>query len=303
MAAKTAKKVLMIPANPKFDSSIKLAERSLRVAAYCRVSTELEEQESSYEAQVEYYTKKINENPNWKNAGIYADDSKSATNTKKRDDFRAMITGMVICGKCGHEYRRVTWAKKGKKKIVWRCLSRLESGTRKCSESPSIEESLLQNAVMKAIQQIAAGNGDFVGAFRQNVIRVIGNYGKTDEKDEYDDMIKEKQDEMVALITENAKAGEYNEWFDKRYKTIADEITELKEKQLETRRRKKLVESYDERVKDMDEFLQNASQVLLEFDNDLVRRLIESIKVISADEIMIQFKSGIVMKQKINEEW
>ena len=41
--------------------------------AYCRVSTELEEQDSSYEAQVEYYTSKISENENWKNAGIYAD--------------------------------------------------------------------------------------------------------------------------------------------------------------------------------------------------------------------------------------
>ena len=68
-----------------------MSEKKLRVAAYCRVSTELEEQESSYEAQVEYYTRKIQETENWKLAGIYADDGKSATNTKKRDDFMAMI--------------------------------------------------------------------------------------------------------------------------------------------------------------------------------------------------------------------
>lgn len=213
------------------------------------------------------------------------------------------LTGLVICGKCGHEYRRVTWAKRGKKKVVWRCGNRLENGPTKCGTSPSIEENLLHNAVMRAIQQIAAGNGDFVGAFRQNIIRVIGNYGNTEEKDEYDDMIKAKQDEMVALITENAQTGVYNEWFDKRYKAIADEIAELKEKQLETRRRKKLVENYDQRIKEMDDFLQNTSQAIPEFDNDLVRRLISNIKVISADEITIQFKSGIVMNQKLNEEW
>ena len=85
------KKVSMIPAKPQYDRSIKLSEKKLRVAAYCRVSTELEEQESSYEAQVEYYTRKIEETDNWKMAGIYADDGKSATNTKKRDDFNAMI--------------------------------------------------------------------------------------------------------------------------------------------------------------------------------------------------------------------
>ena len=81
----------MIPAKPQYDRSVKAAEKRLKVAAYCRVSTELEQQESSYEAQVEYYTNKIEENQNWKNAGIYADDGKSATNTKKRDDFNTMI--------------------------------------------------------------------------------------------------------------------------------------------------------------------------------------------------------------------
>lgn len=85
------KKISMIPAKPQYDRSVKLAEKRMKVAAYCRVSTELEQQESSYEAQVEYYTNKIEENQNWKNAGIYADDGKSATNTKKRDDFNTMI--------------------------------------------------------------------------------------------------------------------------------------------------------------------------------------------------------------------
>ena len=90
-ATAVQKKVSMIPAKPQYDRSIKLSEKKLRVAAYCRVSTELEEQESSYEAQVEYYTRKIQETENWKLAGIYADDGKSATNTKKRDDFKDMI--------------------------------------------------------------------------------------------------------------------------------------------------------------------------------------------------------------------
>ena len=86
----TAPKVIVIPAKKETPQE-QAQKRHLRVAAYCRVSTELEEQESSYEAQVEYYTRKIQETENWKLAGIYADDGKSATNTKKRDDFKAMI--------------------------------------------------------------------------------------------------------------------------------------------------------------------------------------------------------------------
>lgn len=65
--------------------------RRLKVAAYCRVSTEEEEQQSSYEIQVEYYTNTIQDNPEWKFAGIYADEGISGTSTRKRDDFNRMI--------------------------------------------------------------------------------------------------------------------------------------------------------------------------------------------------------------------
>ena len=200
-----------------------------------------------------------------------------------------------MCGKCGHEYHRVTWARNGKKKIVWRCTNRLNNGVKSCSESPTIEESLLKNAAMNAIQKIAANDGDFVGAFRQNVIRVIGSYGQTEEDDEYEEKIKEKQQEMVALIVENAKVGIYNEEFDKRYQVIAEEIGNLKEQQMEERRKRKLAENYEQRVKEMDVFLQSNTQRIQEFDDDLVRRLVERVKVLSAVRVMIQFKSGIVM--------
>ena len=63
----------------------------LRVAAYCRVSTDSDEQATSYEAQVEHYTEYIQKNPDWEFAGIYADDGISGTNTKKREEFNHMI--------------------------------------------------------------------------------------------------------------------------------------------------------------------------------------------------------------------
>ena len=85
------KNVAFIPAQTIYDRNVRVELKTLRVAAYCRVSTTLEQQEGSYEAQISYYTDKIKSNPNWKSAGIYADDGKSATNTKKRDDFNAMI--------------------------------------------------------------------------------------------------------------------------------------------------------------------------------------------------------------------
>lgn len=65
--------------------------RKRRVAAYARVSTELEEQNNSYEAQVDYYTKLITAKAEWELVGIYTDKGISGTNTKRREGFNRMI--------------------------------------------------------------------------------------------------------------------------------------------------------------------------------------------------------------------
>lgn len=63
----------------------------LRVAAYCRVSTEYEEQNSSYQTQVSHYTNYILNHDGWDLVNVYADDGISGTNTKKREQFNQMI--------------------------------------------------------------------------------------------------------------------------------------------------------------------------------------------------------------------
>ena len=82
------KKVVVIPAKPV--SEIRQTKR-LNVAAYCRVSTDEEEQETSYEAQISYYTERINGNPEWNMAGIFADEGITGTQAKKRPEFLRMI--------------------------------------------------------------------------------------------------------------------------------------------------------------------------------------------------------------------
>lgn len=62
-----------------------------RVAAYARVSTDTEEQLTSYEAQVDYYTRYIQSKDEWNFVGIYTDEGISATSTKKREGFNRMI--------------------------------------------------------------------------------------------------------------------------------------------------------------------------------------------------------------------
>ena len=87
----TQKVVRVIPPKPEFSGENRINIRPKRVAAYCRVSTDKEQQEHSFETQVQMYTDLIMMKPNWQMAGIYADEGITGTIAKKRPDFMRMI--------------------------------------------------------------------------------------------------------------------------------------------------------------------------------------------------------------------
>ena len=87
-----AKSVTTIPATlSRFTAAPINSTKKRRVAAYARVSTDNEEQLTSYEAQVDYYTNYIKGRDDWEFAGVYTDEGITGTNTKKREGFKSMV--------------------------------------------------------------------------------------------------------------------------------------------------------------------------------------------------------------------
>ena len=86
----TTPKIIIIPPKQE-DAQAEAAKKHLRVAAYCRVSTDDEEQLTSYEAQRTYYTEKITQNPEWTMASVFADEGITGTSVKSRKEFQKMI--------------------------------------------------------------------------------------------------------------------------------------------------------------------------------------------------------------------
>ena len=64
------------------------------------------------------------------------------------------LSERLVCGECGTLYRRCTWSKGGKKRVVWRCVSRLDYGTKYCHNSPTLDEEPLQRTILAAINSI-----------------------------------------------------------------------------------------------------------------------------------------------------
>lgn len=232
---------------------------------------------------------------------IYRPASKKADAPSVKGKYSAkyVLSDIMVCAECGQPYRRQVWSKYGVKKAVWRCDNRLKHGSKRCKHSPTLKEDSLHEAIMTAINNVVEDQGEFVQAFRENVIRIIGNYSAQAEPTEYDEQIEQLQQKMMKLIEDSAKAECADDTFDKEYRIIAGEIKELRKKKAKVLQERHLAESYEQRLQEMSGYTKKINYLKREFDDDLVRRLLQTIRVISESKIEIQFQSGIVMRQDV----
>ena len=84
------RRITIIPADPQLTEK-DIRKKHLRVAPYCRVSTDSEEQLNSYNAQIAYYTEKIAATPEWTMVRLYADEGITGTSMKRRKEFLRML--------------------------------------------------------------------------------------------------------------------------------------------------------------------------------------------------------------------
>ena len=146
---------------------------------------------------------------------------------------------------------------------------------------------------MTAVNSVVENQGEFVEAFRENIIWVIGNYSTKNVSTKYDQRIEQLQGRLLTLIEDNAKQGLVTEEFDEQYQSIAEE------KKLKLVQEQRMALDYEQRLESMDHCIGKVNCKLGEFDNNLIRRLLLRIRVINENKIEIHFKSGIVIEQPV----
>lgn len=227
-------------------------------------------------------------------ANIYKKSSKQETESKGKHSGKYALSKITVCKECGCEYRRQIWSKYGEKKAVWRCENRLRNGTRYCKDSPTIEENVLHKAVLHAINQVLENKGDFVQTFRKNVITALAH---DSEDSEYAREKKKLQKAMAELIQQQAQQNGDETAFEERCQAITAQIEALEMKQIKAASR----DENGRKMEDIEDFLDKTNCVLTEYDDKLVRQLIQNINVINARKIEVVFKSGITVEEMLPE--
>ena len=210
------------------------------------------------------------------------------------------LTELLVCGECGSPYKRVTWARNGKKRIVWRCVSRLEFGTKYCHNSPTLDESRLHNAILAAMNEYAAIRQEVcpdVLAMVEEAKRAMSQAGAMLlELKKRMDAVSQEQSEVLDRLLANMADAELNA----RMKALTDEKEALKAQILKVQQKEVSMAEQAAKRQQMWDSLMECSAGYTEFDDEFVRQIIQKITVEDAETIHIHFRdSDVVLEQEV----
>nr|WP_302649061.1 recombinase family protein [uncultured Dysosmobacter sp.] len=210
------------------------------------------------------------------------------------------LTELLVCGECGSPYKRVTWARNGKKRIVWRCVSRLEFGTKYCHNSPTLDESRLHNAILAAMNEYTAIRQEVcpdVLAMVEEAKRAMSQAGAMLlELKKRMDAVSQEQSDVLDRLLANMADAELNA----RMKALTDEKEALKAQILKVQQKEVSMAEQAAKRQQMWDSLMECSAGYTEFDDEFVRQIIQKITVEDAETIRVHFRdSDVVLEQEV----
>ena len=221
--------------------------------------------------------------------------SSKTTTEQGKYSSKYALSELLICGNCGTPYRRTTWSARGKKQIVWRCISRLEHGKKYCPDSPTIKEDQLHKAIIHAINNYYSCRNDIARILKANIGTVLECQGQ-EEIISIENRLKEIDKARNDLVNLIASDGCDEDKLDNEFSRLYQEEQQLNERLEMLRSQNKTSAETQAKLDKIMDMIEHEKFELETFDNVLIRKLIECIKVLNKAEILVIFKGGYEVK-------
>ena len=225
-------------------------------------------------------------------------DKTSITATGKYSKYA--LTEVLQCAECGSRYRRVTWTAHGRKKIVWRCISRLDYGTKHCKDSITVEEEALHGAVVRALNRFhTEDESTYLALMKATIGEAIGINGGSEEIDLLTRRIDTLNKRMLDLVNETVAAGKDVESSEDEFKGISDQIEQLNRRIAAIQENVHKDGSRQARLEEIQSIIAKRSANETQYDDSIVRQMIECIKVHSDGRLTIIFGGGYEIEETL----
>jgi len=210
------------------------------------------------------------------------------------------LSELLVCGECGTPYKRCTWARNGKKRIVWRCVSRLEFGTKYCHSSPTLDEDRLHKAIVAALNEYGAIWVE-IKADVLELAELARSGGEGDgmslqELRHRQDALKAEQALLLDKLLKDMDSKELNA----QLKTLAEEMQDVLDQIVACQQdeEQRLIQA--SRLREMEEWLDQQPMCFTEYDDTLTRRFVERITVVDAQTIQVKIRdTSVEIEQRL----
>lgn len=225
-------------------------------------------------------------------------DKTSITATGKYSKYA--LTEVLQCAECGSRYRRVTWTAHGRKKIVWRCISRLDYGTKHCKDSITVEEEALHGAVVRALNRFhTEDESTYLALMKATIGEAIGIDGGSEEIDLLTRRIDTLNKRMLDLVNETVAAGKDVESSEDEFKGISDQIEQLNRRIAAIQESIHKDGSRQARLEEIQSIIAERNANEAQYDDSIVRQMIECIKVHRNGRLTIIFGGGYEIEETL----
>lgn len=214
---------------------------------------------------------------------------------------RYALTDVLICGECGTKYRRCTWTRNGVKRVVWRCVNRLDYGTKYCKESLTVDEKPLQEAIVRALNKFnSTDSATYLTLMKATIGEALGLNGSSDEIDLLERKINGLNKKILELVEESVKNGGDMEEHETEFRELSQEIEMMKSRINTIREANSSNEALQDRMSQIRQIIDERESNRLQYDDAIVRQMIECIKIYPTGKLEIIFGGGYIIDEELS---
>ena len=212
------------------------------------------------------------------------------------------LTEVMMCGECGSRYKRVTWNIRGKRRIVWRCMSRLDYGKKYCTDSITVDEQALQRAIVRALNRFnIEDESTYLMLMKSTIGEAIGINGGSDEIDLLERRIDALNKRMLYLVTLSVQEDNDAEDYEDEFKNISMQIEQLSGRITAIRESEGDDGELQARIKEIQDTIDKRKENKDTYDDSIVRQMVECIKVYHDGRLQIILGGGYELEEYLEK--
>ena len=209
------------------------------------------------------------------------------------------LSELLICGSCGSSYRRNSKVANGKTTYYWRCINRVEHGTKYCKDSAGEEEKMLQESICRCLSKMLEDSQEVYSLIQSNLTYAVSGNSAALDMHLIETQMKQVKQDADNMMEKMSKTEGSTELYEKALSELFEQLVALRTQYEQARAQSEQSESVSAEVQRILNILQKTEVSFTEYDDLTVRRLVECIQVCGKEKIIVTLKGGYQAEEEL----